>query len=259
MQRAVILFGAVSFVMALLGTIVGMTLAVPAIVEAQQAKLSGSAVSVIGDNGADRVLLSSGPGAKSQVAALDPSGRNRINLTVGGENGNAPANEGVNLDDINGAELARIGTGGDLTPGRAIMRLSDQAENPRVIESVASDGTPSIALRDDMGTDRVSLSTGPGVRSGVRVLDSNGTARMSLVTGGRDGATPASEVINFNDANGKTVALLGTEADSYPGARGVLHLDDQAGHARILISVANDGTPSIQFFDVDGNMTWSAQ
>jgi len=108
---------------------------------------------VLGDETqTDRVRLSTGPGAKSTVAVRDANGTERANLNTGGENGTNPAAAGVNVDDINGATIAHLGTGSPATPGRVVLRLMDQDENARVLLTVADDGTPSIQLLDANGS-----------------------------------------------------------------------------------------------------------
>jgi hypothetical protein len=145
-------------------------------------------------------------------------------------------------------------------PNAPALALNDRQGNARVFETVdTQSGTPSVTLRDPDGTGRVMLSTGPNIASNVRLLDSSGTARITLNTGGADGASPVSDYIAFSDEQGSRVAQLGTAGVAYPEDRSVLHLDDQAGIARVVIAVAVDGTPSIQLFDANGNVTWSAQ
>jgi len=52
---------------------------------------------------------------------------------------------------------------------------------------------------------------------------------------------------------------LGTARDAAGEDSGVtLTLNDQSGHPRARILVADDGTPSISLLDANGNVTWSA-
>src|SRR4029079_1635612 len=63
MQRTLVLSVAASALVSVLLTLLVMTLALPAIVDAQANRLQAERVSVVGPNGMDRVVLGTGPGA----------------------------------------------------------------------------------------------------------------------------------------------------------------------------------------------------
>jgi len=59
--------------------------------------------------------------------------------------------------------------------------------------------------------------------------------------------------------DGTRIARLGTRNTPNSHAAGVdLALADTEGHVRLDLVVDEHGTPSIQMFDADGNLTWSA-
>src|SRR5438105_1609935 len=122
MRRAVLLCGTASFLMAFLGGFLAFNLAVPSLVEAQDARIRGQQVT--------------GPGVRANMSLLDPNGTPRISLNNGGEAGTNPIGVGIILNDTNDIEIARLGTGNGGTAGRVILRLSDQAENPRILLTV---------------------------------------------------------------------------------------------------------------------------
>jgi hypothetical protein len=118
---------------------------------------------------------------------------------------------------------------------------------------------PGVSVVDGSGVERVSLSTGPAAASSVRVLDTNGTARVWMNTGGRGGNSEDAIFLVF-DRDGVTNAVrLGTgdPPPAHSQARS-LQLFDRQGLHRIVLRVEEDGTPSIQLLDADGNVTWSA-
>jgi len=57
MGRTLLLAGGVSFLMAFLGTVLALTVALPAAVEAQEARVRAEQFTLVGDNGVDRVRL----------------------------------------------------------------------------------------------------------------------------------------------------------------------------------------------------------
>jgi hypothetical protein len=109
----------------------------------------GGLLQILGTDGKTQRVSLSAAEVRSSASLLDQNGTPRIMINIGGQNGTNSAAEGVNLDDPDGRELARIGTG---DPGtRTVMRLSDQQENVRLQLGVADDGTPSIQMFDTSG------------------------------------------------------------------------------------------------------------
>ena len=156
MRRTVLLSGAASFVMAFLGTMVASTLVVPEAVGAQEARIRAEQFTVVGDNGADRVYLRTGPGANAAVGVADTSGVTRATINAAeGRGGDNPDDAGFTVYAGDGTTpLARLGTGrgprGD-QPLRNSLSLRDWQGQPRVLLRVLEDGTPSIQMWDASG------------------------------------------------------------------------------------------------------------
>lgn len=100
-------------------------------------------------------------------------------------------------------------------------------------------------------------NTPPG-STRIEVLSADGTALEGLAMGGV-GQTldPAAYALNINNANGNGSIRVGT------GTGANLHLpvmtmSDGRGKTRYIASLDADGNPSIQLFDTDGNVVWSA-
>lgn len=117
-------------------------------------------------------------------------------------------------------------------------------------------------ITDADGRDRVALRTVPGISAGVAVNDTNGVARISINTGGaRTGGINLEAVgLNVNASDGTQIGRLGTINTPEGTVAGMrLALNDRQGTPRIRLTVAEDGTPSIQMLDANGNVTWSAR
>ncbi len=155
MKRAIFLGGAVSFLMAFLGTTLAFAVALPAIVDAQETRLRAEQLTVVGDNGADRVGIQTGPGVAASVRVLDADGNLRSMLSTGGQaRGDDPEAAGIAFRNSSGTQVIRLGTGrgpsstGPLTQG---LILTDQEGRQRARIGVAEDGSPSINLLDADG------------------------------------------------------------------------------------------------------------
>jgi hypothetical protein len=153
MRRMVFLTGVVSFAMAFLGTVMASTLAVPAVVGAQEARIRAEAVTVVGGNGADRVSLRTAPSGRAFVEVLGADGSQRLSAGTGGGPGPDEAGFVVRASDGT-TSAARLGTGrgpvGD-GPLRNSLTLFDGQEQARVALAVGEDGTPSIRMLDASG------------------------------------------------------------------------------------------------------------
>ena len=258
MRRAALVCGLVSFLMAFTGTVAALTVVMPATVAAQAAKLTGSSVSVVGDDGVEQVNLTVRPTGGGLIQARDASGNVRAQMGTGGSPPGQPpsaTNAGFTVEAADGrTQLGRLGT---LTGGAWGVQVSDTTGAGRLDADVAQDGTPSVALRGADGTDRIRMITGPADKSLIAALDANGTQRVELAVGGSNGTLLDAESLNVDDVSHNEIAQLGTSA-STPG-RGHLRLSDADARPRLVLNVADDGTPSIQMFDAAGNVTWSAQ
>ena len=124
----------------------------------------------------------------------------------------------------------------------------------------------SVWVVDENGTQRVTMSTGPGAHSSARVRSADGILRVSMSTGGvpRDGGTQPDEAdVQVFAPEGTTgfggpgpIASLGTGAG---GVGSTLYLGDRQGQIRIFLRVDADGNPSMEMRDASGNVTWRAQ
>ena len=133
-----------------------LAIAVPTIVDAQDARIRAEQVTVVGDNGADRVKLGVGPGVNAEVDVFDADGLRRASLNTGGFRfGNDPESAGFNAFGPDGAtQVVRLGIGrgplGD-QPLFNTLILSDLQGKPRITMRVEEDGTPSMRLLDAAG------------------------------------------------------------------------------------------------------------
>ena len=183
MRRTILLPIVVSSAVSILVTVLVLTVALPAVVRAQEARIRAEQFTVVGDNGVDRIRLQTGPGVSAASTVLDAQGQPRVEIRTGGSDaagGVNPVGAGINIWASNGAMIGRLGTGPE----------------------------------------------GVGANLGVWA------------------------------PNGAQIGRLGTG----PGGVGAnLALSDQEGRNRIRLNVAEDGTPSIEMLDANGNVTWSAR
>lgn len=149
MTRAALLSGAVSSVVSAVVTVLLLTLAIPALAGAQEARYPLVAVSIPGSDGTERIRLGAGPGFFAGVRVLSPDGGVRTEMATGGppeDGGIVPAGAGVNVRALDGTPIVHLGTGrGGIG---SVLDLNDKEGRSRVILRVAADGTPSIELLD---------------------------------------------------------------------------------------------------------------
>lgn len=156
MRRMVFLSGAVSFAMAFLGTLVASTV-IPAVVGAQEAGIRVEQLSIVGDNGADRIRLTTRPGINASVGVRDANGIPRASFNTGrAPYGDAPEAAGFNVWATDGTTgLIRLGTGGRGPGGdqplATVLALSDWQGQNRIVLRVAEDGTAFIRILDASG------------------------------------------------------------------------------------------------------------
>ncbi len=113
-----------------------------------------------------------------------------------------------------------------------------------------------LIISSESGADRVLLKGSPGPAEGsIQLIDVNGHTRIGVDMGGPDGTIPNAFGFHLRAEDGTVIGNLGV----VNGGDGVsLVLSDHQGHRRINLLVDSDGTPRMQFFDADGNVTWSA-
>jgi hypothetical protein len=156
MRRTIVLSVAASSLVSVLLTVLVMTLALPAAVDAQATRIQAERVAVVGPNGAERVALTTGPEAHASVSVLNAEGRPRATLATGGssnQGGVLPDAAGFNLFANDGTAIGRLGTrsaAGTHEPGGVLM-LADMQGRARVVLTVGPDGTPSMQMLDATG------------------------------------------------------------------------------------------------------------
>jgi len=113
------------------------------------------------------------------------------------------------------------------------------------------------------GADRIQLATQwDGDGADIRLLSPDGqTNRLVISSGGINVPDPDGSGMNIYNPSGIPVARLGMGRGPLGNQplTNLLFLSDQEGHRRILLSVDQNGTPSIKLLDAQGNVTWSAQ
>ena len=154
MQRAVwfpvVLSSAVSTVV----TALIFVLAMPGLVAAQVDTLRAGQIIAVGDNGADRVRLSPGPGDVAMVSVTNTRGEDRIRLRVE-----------TTPDGQPDAGLA-IRTAGDNPV--TMMRLGTVAQDPELPGPLLH--SANLLLRDESGHDRIRL-----------LIDDAGNPKIELI------------------------------------------------------------------------------
>jgi len=114
----------------------------------------------------------------------------------------------------------------------------------------------------DAGADRIQLATQwDGQGADIRLLAPDGqTSRVVISSGGINVPDPDGSGMNIYNQLGIPVARLGMgrgPLGNQPLAN-LLFLADQNGRRRIVLSVDQNGTPSIRILDAQGNVIWSA-
>ena len=116
---------------------------------APSAKVQAAEFVVVGENGAERVILQSGPGIHASMRLLDADGKRVAAVTVGGGQGERPGYVGLNIFSDQGVNVLRVGTA-DRFSGTHVL-MNDSQGRTRLRLTVAADGTPSIELLDAEG------------------------------------------------------------------------------------------------------------
>ncbi len=156
MRRTLLMSIVLPLLMGFLGAVLAQMLAMPALVEAQNARIRAERVTVVGDNGVDRVDLAAGPGLNVAVQVNDANGARRAGFNTGGLlAGNDPDGAGFNVWAADGTTaMARLGTGRGPTgtgPLRNLFWLTDWQGQIRIRLSVDENGTPSMEMLDAQG------------------------------------------------------------------------------------------------------------
>jgi hypothetical protein len=111
------------------------------------------------------------------------------------------------------------------------------------------------------GTDRVQLGTQwNGQGADIRLLAPDGqTPRLIVSSGGINAPDPDGSGLNIYNQSGVPVARLGMGRGPLGNqpVNNLLFLADQNGNRRIVLSVDQNGTPSIQLLNADHSVRWS--
>src|SRR3954465_15091664 len=85
-------------VMGFLGTLLAQTLVLPTVADAQDTRIRAERFTVVGDNGADRLRLQTGPGIAARLQVIDAEGAPRATIGTGGAQGDSPLATAYLLD-----------------------------------------------------------------------------------------------------------------------------------------------------------------
>ncbi len=158
MRRTILLPVLASSAVSTLLTALLFTVALPAVVGAQEARIRAEQFTIQDSTGADRIQLMTGPGISARVQLLAPDGTSpMVNIATGAgrlTGGAFPAAAGLNVFAPDGTPIGRFGTGNpanDVAPDGLNLLLRDRQGRNRIALVVAQDGTPSIELLDEAG------------------------------------------------------------------------------------------------------------
>jgi hypothetical protein len=154
MRRTLLVSGVLPFVTAFLGGALALSVAMPVITEAQEARIRAETVTVVGA-GTDRVrLTTNGDGQIGDLSMLAPSGTRRLLLSEGGIDAPDPSSSGITIYAEDGTRVGRLGIGrGPNTnlPVSTALTLNDLSGLRRRQLIVNEDGTPSMLMFDADG------------------------------------------------------------------------------------------------------------
>ena len=108
--------------------------------------------------------------------------------------------------------------------GEAALSLQDGDGKPRIVLSIANDGSPYLSFFDQRARPSIALEASQSTRRLV-LADQGGAVRLALST----------------LSNGRPVVLL----------------LDAKGNQRAQISILEDGSPTIALFDAGKGVVWS--
>jgi hypothetical protein len=157
LRRVILLAGVSSLVMAFLGTVLASNLVTVPSVAAQQAAIRASAVSVVGDDGAERINLNTGSGS--------------------------PDNASINFSFAGGTPSARLGVDRGVLGNEALrpklVLNDDQGDEVLTLQISGTDGSPHMVLRDKQGKTRMHQFLDGDGTAHIQLLDSSGNVTWS--------------------------------------------------------------------------------
>src|SRR3954468_12608690 len=153
MKRLIVLCGLMSFAMGFLGTVTALVIMMPTVVGGQDARIRAEQVTIVGDQGTDRIHLQAAPGIAAGMLVLDANGVVRARTATGMGRlgtGDEPTHAGFNVYHENGNSGGRLGVT-EIPSMRSQLLLNDLEGRARGLLRVAEDGTPTILLLDANG------------------------------------------------------------------------------------------------------------
>jgi hypothetical protein len=145
-----------------------------------------------------------------------------------------------------------LSTAATLLVGLALLPATVDAEVARLTGS-------SLTVGSSDGRPGVTIETGPPGGGILRVLGTDGkTVRLSLNSSGQppaDGGIASNAGLNVYNVDGLEVVRVGSIAALNGYA---INLRDAQGTTRYRAAVDGDGNPTVQLFDAEGNVIWSA-
>jgi hypothetical protein len=155
MLRTVLLAGVLPFVSAFLGGSLALSLVVPSVVEAQEARIRAESVTIVGA-GTDRLRLGTKwDGRGSDLSFIAPDGTERLIIGAGGIAVDDAGGSGINVVAEDGTQVARFGIGHGPLGGLPLttqLFLNDLSGQTRIRLSVAENGTPAVLIYDADGS-----------------------------------------------------------------------------------------------------------
>ena len=152
MQRGIVLSTCVSSVVSAAMTALVLVTVLPSAVEAEVTRLTGSSLSVVGSDGLPGVTADVGAPGGGILRVYGSDGKTvRLSLNSSGQapDGGIAANAGVNVYNVDGLEVVRVGSNQALN-GYAV-NLRDAQGVTRYRAAVDGNGDPTVQLFDAQG------------------------------------------------------------------------------------------------------------
>jgi hypothetical protein len=154
MRRTLLVSGFLPFVSAFLGGTLALSVAMPVMTQAQEARIQAETVTVVGA-GTDRVrLTTNGDGQIGDLSMLASNGTRRLLLSEGGIDSPDASSSGITIYAGDGTRVGRLGIGRGPNanlPVSTALTLNDLSGLRRLQLIVDEDGTPSMLMFDADG------------------------------------------------------------------------------------------------------------
>jgi hypothetical protein len=135
-----------------------LAVSMPTLVDARVDALRAGEITAVGENGADRIRLSPGPGDVAQVSVANTLGEDRIRLRVETTaDGQPDAGIAIRTPGANPVTVMRLGT------------IAQDAELPSPLLHSAN-----LLLRDENGHDRIRLLIDDAGNPKIELINSSG-------------------------------------------------------------------------------------